>query len=138
MKDSNRITEYIPQREPMVMVSELCSVTETNVKTKLFIANNNIFCKDGFFQEPGLIENIAQSAAAMTGFNAIKNNEEVKRGFIGSINKLNIYNLPKSGIEIETEITIINEVMNVHIIEGIVRQNYIIMAECEMKIFLEE
>ncbi len=122
----------------MVMISELCSVTEKSVKTKLFISEDNIFCANGFFQEPGLIENIAQSAAAMTGFNAIKSKEAVKKGFIGSVNKLTISELPKSGSEIETEVTVINEIMNVHIIKGIIKQNDIIIAGCEMKIFLEE
>ncbi len=120
------------------MVSELCSANEKEALTKLSVTDDNIFCHDGYLQEPGIIENIAQTAAAMTGYNAIKNNEDVKRGFIGSINNLEIYSLPKSGKEIKTEVAIVNQVMNVHIIKGVVRQDGNIMAECEMKIFLEE
>lgn len=138
MLNTNKITNYIPQREPIVMVSELCSANEKEALTKLSVTDDNIFCHDGYLQEPGIIENIAQTAAAMTGYNAIKNNEDVKRGFIGSINNLEIYSLPKSGKEIKTEVAIVNQVMNVHIIKGVVRQDGNIMAECEMKIFLEE
>lgn len=122
----------------MVMVSELISVSDQKAISQFSFTNNNIFCDEGYLQEPGIIENIAQTAAAMTGYNAKKNNEEVKRGFIGSVNKLQIFNLPKSGIVLETEVSIVNQVMNVHIIKGVVRQNKVVMAECEMKIFLEE
>jgi hypothetical protein len=120
------------------MLSEICIISDIEVLTKFNFDDNNIFCKNGFLTEPGIIENIAQSAAAMNGFNAVKNNHKVKRGFIGSVNNLEIFRFPKSGIAIETKVKVENQVMNVNIIKGIIRQNGILIAECEMKIFLEE
>ena len=138
MKNFSKITDYIPQREPIIMVSEICEVKDKEAHTKFSFTDDNIFCDGAYLQESGIIENIAQTAAAMSGFNAIKNNEEVRRGFIGSVNNLKIFNLPKLGIEIETEVKVENQIMKVHIIKGIIRQNNIIMAACEMNIFLEE
>ena len=119
------------------MISDLLSADERGAVSKLYINDDNIFSNEGYLDESGIIENIAQTAAAMTGYNTIQNNEEVKKGFIGSVNKLKIYNLPKSQQEIETKVTIENIVMDVHIIKGIVMQHSVVMAECEMKIFLE-
>lgn len=134
---NHNITDYIPQREPIVMVSQIIEVNEKKVLTIFLITDDNIFCNEGYLQEPGLIENIAQSAAAMTGYNASINNEEVKKGFIGSVDNLNIISLPKSNTEIKTQVAITNQVMNVNIIKGTIWQNNNIVAECEMKIFLD-
>lgn len=138
MNASTDILQYIPQRPPIVMVSELISATATEGFTRLRIAENNIFCVNGQLQEPGLIENIAQSAAAMSGYNAVMNNDPVKKGFIGSVNDLKIFSLPNAGDCIETHVAIENMVMNVQIIKGTVTLNDAIIAECTMKIFLEE
>jgi predicted hotdog family 3-hydroxylacyl-ACP dehydratase len=134
----SKITDYIPQREPFVMVSEICSANEKMAITKFSFTDDNIFCADGNLQESGIIENIAQTAAAMAGYNAISKNEKIKNGFIGGISNLKIYNLPKSNSEIETEVSIENQVMNVNFINGFVWQNKNIIAECQMKIFLED
>jgi len=133
-----KITDYIPQREPIVMVSELVSATEEKAITRLNITENNIFCENGYLTESGIIENIAQTAAAMTGYNAIQNNLAVKKGFIGSVNKLKIHQLPQSNLSITTTVIIDTVVMNVHIIKGRIHQNEQLVAECEMRIFLEE
>lgn len=120
------------------MVSEICEINDKEVNTKFLVTDDNLFCADGYLREPGIIENIAQSAAAMNGYNSVKNNLDVARGFIGSVNDLHIYSLPESGKEIETSVVIENKVLNVQIIRGVVSQDEKVMAECKMKIFLEE
>ncbi len=138
MNYTGKISDLIPQAEPFIMISELVSVTPTQVHTKLLIKNDNVLCVNGLFLEPGLIENIAQSAAAMTGYNAVVNNDEVKKGFIGSVNNLEIHRLPKTGETLNTHVSIENQVMNVHIIQGTIYLGEELIARGEMKIFLEE
>ncbi len=138
LKEFEPVKKYIPQREPFIMISRLASVSDNTASSILNITNENIFIKDGYFYEAGIIENIAQTAAAMTGYHAIANNNEVKRGYLGAIKNLKINNLPKVNSQIKTTITIENAVMNVIIILGKVVQKGNIIAECEMKIFLEE
>ena len=129
---------YIPQKAPFVMVSELVFANDKEAQTRFYIEDNNVLCENGKLDESGLIENIAQTAAAMTGFNAIKNGAEVKKGFIGSVDKLIITKLPQTQEFIDTKVVILNTVMNVHIIKGTITQKDLPIAECEMKIFLEE
>ncbi|OFX72197.1 MAG: hypothetical protein A2X12_10350 [Bacteroidetes bacterium GWE2_29_8] len=133
-----RITGVIPQRSPIVMVDELTYCDEYSATTKFCIESDNIFCENNFFQEVGIIENIAQTAAAMSGHKLLLNNQPIKLGFIGAIKNLHVYRLPIVFSTIETTVTIENKVMNVQFIKGIVRVGDNIIAECEMKIFLEE
>ncbi|MFT3739410.1 MAG: hypothetical protein QM786_11680 [Breznakibacter sp.] len=132
------IKELIPQREPFVMVGQILEVGDQSITTSLIVSGENVLVHDGFFQESGLVENIAQTAAALSGYVARLNSEKVKLGFIGAIKNLVVHALPEVGTRIETTVEIMDKILNVDIIRGTVRQGKEIMAECEMKIFLEE
>jgi predicted hotdog family 3-hydroxylacyl-ACP dehydratase len=132
------IYNFLPQRPPMVMIDTLISCQDKTTFTSLEILAENIFVEDGFFTEPGIIENIAQTAAAGVGY-MYKNNtseSEVPIGVIGAVKDLKIYFLPKTGIKIQTEVTVEHEVMNASVITGKVFSESKLVAECEMKIFL--
>jgi 3-hydroxymyristoyl/3-hydroxydecanoyl-(acyl carrier protein) dehydratase len=64
----NDITSLIPQKYPFVMVGKLLLVDETLTKSSFVIKSDNLFVKNGFFQEAGLMENIAQTAALRAGY----------------------------------------------------------------------
>ncbi len=135
--DKNKIIELIPQKYPMVMVDGLISNDDTTTVSKFSITENNIFCSDGYFQEPGLIENIAQTAALCSGYEAMQKQEKPAVGFIGSVKRLIIYELPCDNDTLRTKVTILNQLMNVLIIKGEIMVNTRIMAEGEMNIFLQ-
>ncbi len=131
------ILQLIPQREPMVLVSGLLSASEKSVTTWLQIEEGNIFVKDGRLQESGLIENIAQSAAAMNGYRARHEGGTVKNGYIGGIKNLEILSLPKSGVRLTTVVTETYKVMDVSIVFGEVKAKEKVIARCEMKVFMQ-
>ena len=54
----------LPQKPPMVMVDALVEFTELSAVTRLVVRPDNIFVQNGRLAEPGLVENIAQTAAA--------------------------------------------------------------------------
>ena len=62
LADKKEVLNYIPQREPMVMVDGLLEVDETFAISRLQVTPENIFCQNGHFTEPGLIENMAQTS----------------------------------------------------------------------------
>lgn len=134
--DETRITDYIPQRPPMVMIGKLISVEGKSTVTSLTIRENNLFVADGIFREAGLIENMAQTAAAGAGYAARQGNEAPRVGFIGGIKALEIHFLPKTGDEIVTEATVEFEVMNATITRCTVQSEGRVCAQCELKIFL--
>ncbi len=132
------IIDLIPQRPPMVMVdSHEFSDGKTTIST-FFLKEDNIFCHNRFFTEPGLIENIAQTCAIRIGYFNKINQKEILIGFIGAIKELKIYFLPPVLTEISTEIFIETEILGFTLIRGKVISNGKICAECEMRILIKQ
>lgn len=136
--DGEDILNLLPQKPPMVMVDKLLYFEKTKTISGLYISENNILVENGLFQESGLTENIAQTAALHTGYLCRRENSAVPIGFIGAIKNLIIHSLPKVGSEIETEINIQYEVFDFTLITGKITCNTKLIAECEMKIFLQK
>ena len=132
------IIGYIPQSPPMVMVGRLISVEGRNTLTSFLISEDNLFYEGGKFLEAGLIENIAQTAAAGAGYRSLLNNEPPPPGFIGGIKNLVIHSLPVAGDLLVTEVSVEHEVFDATVIMGRISVNDKPVAECEMKIFLSK
>jgi len=129
------IKEVIPQREPIIMVHNVVSATEKIFNTTFKIEKDNIFLKKDILQEPALIENIAQSAAA--GFGTLAKQAGGKKeglGFIGSITRVKVHKLPNVGETINTIVEVGTSFGAITLIKG---KNYVndkLLLECEMKI----
>jgi predicted hotdog family 3-hydroxylacyl-ACP dehydratase len=133
-----QITDYIPQKQPIVMIDTLDFCEGAVTKTSFKVEETNIFVKNGILHEPGIIENIAQTAAAKAGYEVKQMGKEPLLGFIGAVKDLKIHDFPKVGETLETTVTIKTEVMDVTIIEGCSTCNGKKIAECEMKIFIQK
>jgi 3-hydroxymyristoyl/3-hydroxydecanoyl-(acyl carrier protein) dehydratase len=138
-----QVSALIPQKQPIEMVDKLWSNDSRTTVSGFTILENNIFCKDGYFCEPGIVENIAQTAAIRAGYMAslmVKEGEKmnVPVGYIGAIRKLVIHQLPKAGSELKTQITVEQVVFDVTLISGKSTMDGELVAECEMKIFLKK
>jgi predicted hotdog family 3-hydroxylacyl-ACP dehydratase len=132
------ILTLIPQRPPFVMVDSLLSCDEQGAQSTFLVTEGNVLTDNGYFTEAGLIENIAQTAAAEAGYEAIIQNKTVQVGYIGAVKNLEIFALPKIGDQLITEIKIENHIFDVTIITGTVRCGGATMATCEMKIFISK
>jgi len=128
------ILDLIPQRPPMKMIDALIAADERSARGQLHIMESNLFSENGVLSEPGLIEFIAQTAAAYTGFKNKTTNREVSEGYIGAIKNLVIYELPPINSRIESEIIVENEIVGYTIITGRIYQKEQLLAECEMRI----
>ena len=127
----------LPQKPPMVMVDALVEFTELSAVTRLVVRPDNIFVQNGRLAEPGLVENIAQTAAAHAGHSNVLNGiPEAPLGYIATVDHLHIHKLPELHSTLETSIRVKQQVMNVTIIAGTIRCDGETIAECEMKIFL--
>ncbi|RZJ66820.1 MAG: hypothetical protein EOO50_07995 [Flavobacterium sp.] len=134
--DKNVIERLIPQKFPFVMVDKLFSFTDETIEAGLTIPDTNIFCHDGTFRESGLIEHMAQSVALHTGYKFYLLNEPAPTGYIGSINQLQISELPKVGQEIKTLVTIIQEFGGITLVDLVTTRNDIEIARGQMKTVL--
>lgn len=133
----NDIENYIPQRKPMVMIHELHEADEQHAVTMLLIEQNNTFLDFGKLAEPGLVENIAQTAAAQVGYVCAQLNKPVPIGYIAAVKDLVIHGLPELNTKIRTVVEVMNVVMDITLIRGNVYQNDQLLCECEMRIFVK-
>ena len=132
------IESLIPQRAPFVMIDQLIGFDEKFTHTAFQVREDNIFVVNGELREPGLVENIAQTAAARAGYISQKENKPVLVGFIGAVKDLLVFDLPKTGDVLETEISIENQVFDATLISGKIRCSGVLLAQCEMKIFITQ
>lgn len=128
----------IPQRPPIVMVDVVWSADEQSADTGLTIQEDNIFVKDGLFREPGLIEHIAQSAAAFAGYGTFVRGEEPKLGFIGEIKDCVFNLMPPVGSELRTHTQLVTEIGGIRLINAEVRLKDELVTTCVMKFFLKD
>lgn len=129
------ILELIPQRAPIIMVHHVVSASAKVFETSFTVQEDNMFLKGNTLQEPALIENIAQSAAA--GFGTVAKQQGEKEeglGFIGAVTKVICHQLPKIGDTIKTKVVVVTKFGAITLIKG---QNFVdnqLLLECEMKI----
>jgi predicted hotdog family 3-hydroxylacyl-ACP dehydratase len=131
----NDILSLIPQKPPFVMVDRLLYMDEYSTQSSFRVSKDNVFVKNNTFQEAGLLENIAQTAALRAGYMAKVERKRVAVGYIGAVKDLEIFELPKVNDELITEITVENKIFDVTIISGKVWHNDNLLAKCEMKLF---
>lgn len=133
---TNDITAYIPQRAPIVMIGGILEVKDNVTRTGLQIAPDNLFVEEGVLQSPGLLENMAQTAAARVGYIAQQENTPVPIGFIGAVKDFEVFECPPAGSFIETTTEIVSQVFNATMVAAKVQLNGKVMAQCELKIFI--
>lgn len=138
MSAQPEIHKYIPQRPPFVMIDAFKSLIENGIQSEFTISPENVLVVDGVFQESGLVENMAQTAAMYAGYTANKSNLPAPIGFIGALRNLKIIGLPRVAEKLTTSVKLKSEVMNIQIVEAEVRNEaQEILAECELRIFLK-
>lgn len=134
----NKIRELLPQKAPFTMVSHLLKFEEKTITTGLTIDEENLFIEDGFFNESGMIENIAQSIALHISYGYSLKDIEAPVGYIGAIKNIKLFDRPKSNAIITTEVMVLKEFMGVTLIEGKVLCDNKVLMTAQMKTFLSE
>jgi 3-hydroxymyristoyl/3-hydroxydecanoyl-(acyl carrier protein) dehydratase len=138
----DNILEIIPQRPPMVMIGCLVSSDERTCISQLLIKKDNLFVNNNKFTASGMMEAMAQTAAARTGY-LMRNQpgrEDIRPpvGVIGSIKNFRLFFQPEAGSIITTTIEIEHEVLQATVVKAKVEVDGKIAAECNMQIFLNE
>lgn len=110
------IQNYLPHREPMLMVDIISEIGSKMVSTTFLIKEDNLFVTKGELQEVALIENAAQTCAAIVGQSFFFDENDNERenvsvlGFISSIKKVKIDKLPKVGEMIITKGSLVSKI----------------------------
>lgn len=131
--DQDFVQSLIPQRAPFVMVHELSEYSESHLISGFEIKEDNLFVQDGVFQASGLIEHQAQSVALHTGYKYYLLGKDAPTGYIGAIKSFEAEILPETGDQLKSEVTILNEVMGVTLVDIVTRLNDKVIAKSQMK-----
>ncbi len=130
------IFRLIPQRNPFVMVDEFETTGESTAQTALYVRTDNFFIlPDGTLAETGLIEHIAQSSAALAGYQQ-KDSYKPRIGLIGEVKHFECLRRPKTGHLISTSITFGFSIGNVTLVEGRCCIDGEEIAHAKLKIFM--
>ena len=113
-KSAIPIEHFLPHRAPMLMVDSILEISPTHVLCNFLTQDENIFVEDGFFQEAGLMENMAQTCSSIVGqtfYDEDYNPKSDKRiiGFISGVKKLAVFQLARTGDVIHTESTLTSQ-----------------------------
>jgi predicted hotdog family 3-hydroxylacyl-ACP dehydratase len=128
------IAELLPQGPPFILVDKLLFSDETTSRTSFRITAESPLVDNGRFGEGGLLENIAQTAAAGSGYHALRTGGAVAAGFIISVSNFIITALPGIGDELLTETRVQLRIPDIIVISGEVTCKERVIATCEMKI----
>jgi predicted hotdog family 3-hydroxylacyl-ACP dehydratase len=136
LTDKSFVEGLIPQKAPFVMVDKLIHFSEEKLIAGLTIPEGNIFVQQGKFTEPGIIEHMAQSVALYTGYQFYLKNEPAPTGYIGSIKHVSVTELPATGSELVTEVSVLQEFMGITLVDIVTRCNNKEIAVSQMKTVL--
>lgn len=131
--DKTIIGNLIPQKHPFAMVDYLQSYSETYIEAGITVMPENIFVKEGVFEEPGVIEHMAQSVALHTGYKYYLMEKEAPVGYIGSIKDVTVMRLPLLGEKLLSNVTILQEFMGVTMVKIQTTIDGEVIANAEMK-----
>ena len=132
-----QIKELIPQREPIIMIDAFYGATDKECHTGLTVPFDNIFCKNSILEPIGIVEHIAQSASAFTGYIALTNDKPAPVGYIGEVKNFTCHRIIHAGEQLFTTITTRTQVLNIMMIDAETKIDGEIVANCQMKISIE-
>ena len=142
------INDFLPHREPMLMVDVLEEITATSVISIFNIKEDNVFVYQNYFSEVGLIENAAQTCSSIVGQtffltadNEVKENVKLV-GFISGIKKATISMLPMVNQTIKTFATLVSrfdsDQYSICTMKCETFQEENLLLEAEINLFIQE
>lgn len=131
------VLKYIPQRHPFVLVDTLLECSSDSALSAFSIPENHLLTESGKLSAEGLCENIAQTGALLSGYSAEVQGRKAPVGFIGAVKGFQITSLPDTGTQIKTEVRHQTIIGSIIVVQGKVWSGNDLIAEAEMKIFLQ-
>lgn len=129
------ITSLIPQRPPILMVDRFSYEDDSLCHSELTLKEDNMFLHNGSMVPEGLLEHIAQTAAAHIGYSRKMAGEEVNLGFIGDIKRCTMgKRMPTVGQTVMTTMRVVSQVGNITMVSAESTSDGETLIECRMKL----
>jgi 3-hydroxymyristoyl/3-hydroxydecanoyl-(acyl carrier protein) dehydratase len=141
------IKNFLPHREPFLMVDKVLELSEEFVVTSFRIKSTCVLVENNFFNEVGLIENAAQTCSSIVGKSYFDDDDVEGKGtkligFISAIKKVSIIDIPKVDDTIITKASLKSrfdsEQYSISTLECVIYLADKEIASCEMNLFIQE
>jgi predicted hotdog family 3-hydroxylacyl-ACP dehydratase len=129
-------TDLLPQKYPFKMIDNLVFAGVGNYHSNFTIRQDNIMVDGNEFTEGGLIENMAQTAAAGSGFVSTQQGLPVPVGYIGAVKNVLIHARPTVDQQLETRLSLKHNVGQASIMQGEIFCEGAVIASGELTIFV--
>lgn len=130
------ILSLIPQRPPILMVDSYLFEDALNCRSELTIVEDNLFLDEsGCMAAEGVLEHIAQTAAAHIGHLRKQAGEEVTLGYIGDIKRCSVIGpMPAAGATLCTRLSVTSQVGNITLVSAETSVDNSPILSCRMKL----
>ncbi len=136
--EQHDILNWIPQRPPFVLVDQLVLAEVEKSVTLFKIPEDHVLVERGVLTEAGMVENMAQTAAAGMGYIAAQSSDgPAPVGYIGALKNLKIGACPPIGTIIKTEVLYLQQVFGARLVAAKILWDDKEIASCEFKIFIQ-
>ncbi len=141
------ISNFLPHRDPMLMVSCITHIDTDSAIGEFHINSDCIFVQNNTLKEPGLIENAAQVSSAIVGQSYFDEGDLDGKsnnitGYISAIKKITILQLPEVNDTIVTKAKLISrfdtEGVSICTIEGSTFKNDELIVACTLNFLIHE
>ena len=126
----------LPQKPPFQLVDTLLSANTELTVTSFVVPEDHMMVHNGKLTEGGVLEHMAQSAAAGAGYQLLVQDKPVPVGYIGAIKNMQMLNLPSTGSILETQIYSRHQLGHASIVAAETRSGSALIASCEFTIFV--
>lgn len=134
------ILKLIPQRKPFVMIDSLGVLSQTSAASTLSVRRSNYFLlPDATLAETALVEHVAQTCSALMGYKlgALDLTGKPPVGLIGEVKHFESHRRVRLGERVRTQVTFGFSFGNVTIADGICRVGDEVVAQGQLKIFMQ-
>jgi len=133
------VKRLIPHRPPLLLVDRLLEFKDQSGLIEATVMSDNILlCDDGGIDQIAMAELIAQSYAAVKGYDDLLHDKPVKKGFLVGIRKIHFNYRAFVGDRLLINVSTIASIGGFTVVEGKVMHDDDVIASGTIKLWLPE
>jgi predicted hotdog family 3-hydroxylacyl-ACP dehydratase len=130
---------FLPHRPPMCLLDTLLACDDSGCRTEVLITAQGLMVDAAGLLEPvALVEMIAQSFAAMRGFDDQRSGRPVREGFLVGVRRMEMHGAVAVGDRLEVTVQTSAMVGAFAVAEGVVRRGDEVVASGSLKLWIPE
>ena len=132
------VEALIPHRKPLCMIDRLIDVKDQGGTAEAEVTSDNVMLDENGQLDPlAAAEMIAQTYAAVKGYDVRLSGKPVKQGFLVGIRKIEFLKLVFVGDLLRINVDTVGAISGFAVVKGQVTRNQEVIAEGEIKLWIQ-